>query len=500
MVPSGGAMECNRPDLAPGSFGQIVGDSFKTYFTDIATYTLIAAIVIVPVALCSGALWALGDFAVTAADDWSSNLSKWMVTELLFPAGTVLITLLAYPLMHGALIHATARKRLGQPIDIGQAYFSAFRKSGKLVGAQLVVTLLLSAMMVSLICLAFALSLHITWLYILTAVLAMGLPFALYFAIKWLFVLQTVMLEGRPVTQTIPRSSDLVTGNWRRTFGIWTLFAVILPFAGGCVSMILLAVGGRLGVFAGSGVFGAMVFLSIFPTLVVLPLSTVAQTLVYFDLRVRREQYSLDTLAKELGQGSAEAPPAAPDHVPQTETTHARQPGSLNPILIAVASLVLLLVLVPPAAILVPQYANAGDIQVSVKSASTGKETAVGHGSLKTIGYTDFALVVDFNSPVEIADQANTIESDIKWWGDEWRRISARVRVFAQEETKEHFLASGLIPENDPANEVSVTVERLGEERILVSPVAGEFPSGSQLVLYLDLGGGSGYSARLFTL
>jgi hypothetical protein len=448
------------------------------------------------VAICSGILWALGDFAITAADDWPSNLSKFLVTDCLFPVGTLLLSMLAYPLMQGALIHATGRKRLGQPINVLHAYLSAFRKTGRLIGVWLVTCLLVSAMMISLICLPFALSQHLRWLYILTAVLAVGIPFAIYFSIKWLFVLQTVMLEGRRITQTFPRSSDLVTGNWWRGFGIWVLLTLV-PVVAGPPIVILFMFWGRLGGFE------AVVFQSVFPALIIAPLSTIAQTTLYFDIRVRRERYSPDIMAGELGPESPEAPAAVrPEHVPQWEAMPPGQPRSLNPLLIVIAVAVLLSALVPPAALLLPDYVDRGDIQVSVKNISTGRECGLGHGSLKTFDFTDFAFVVDFNAFVEAGDQENTIVADVNWWGDGWTRSSAVVQVFAQEGTVDGLLSasSPSLPEHEPANEVATVVEILDAEHILVSPTAGEFPSGSQVVLHLDFGGRLGPCARVFTV
>ena len=111
------------------------------------------------------------------------------------PSARCLLSMLAYPLMQGALIHATEQKRLGQSISIRQAYLSALGHAGRLIGAWLLTGLLVAVMMASLICLPFALFGGDRWLFILTAVLAIGLPFGLYFTIKWLLVLQMVMLE-----------------------------------------------------------------------------------------------------------------------------------------------------------------------------------------------------------------------------------------------------------------------------------------------------------------
>lgn len=484
-------MESEPTAFKPRGFGQIIGDSFETYFSDIAKYVAIAAMVVVPVALCSGGLWALGDFARTAADGWSDP-EPGLVAVLIFSIGTLLLSMSAYPLMHGALIHATRQKHLGQSISIRQAYLSALRNAGKLIGTWLVTSLLISAMMVSPFCFLFALLLGVRWLYILTAVTAIGLPFALYFTIRWLFVLQMVMLEESRVTQSLSRSSALVSGNWWRSLGIWVLLTLAPPFIVGIPVSLILAFWEQP-----SGL-GAIVFQGIFPALVVLPLSIIAQTLLYFDLCTRREQYVFQIMG-----GGEEVPFAPkPEYSPHLPSAQTRQPRrlKLRPALIAVAVAIILAAVIAPTVLYFHNRADGGDIQAFVQRASTGKKVEIGHGILKTFNYTDFAFVVDFNASVRAGDEDNAIVADVKpWGGDYWVHSSAHVGVFAVKETKDDFFANGSVPERDPANEVSTTVEILDEEHILVSPEAGEFPSGSQIVLYLDFGGGSGWCARLFT-
>jgi len=482
-------MESDPSTFKPRGFGQIIGDSFGAYLIDIAKYIVIAAIVIVPVTLCSGALWALGDFARAAADGWS-NLGRDLVAILPYAVGTFLLSMLAYPLMQGALIHATEQKRLGQAIGIRHAYHFALGHAGRLIGAWLLTELLLVAMMASLICFPFALFGGDRWLFILTAVLAIGLPFGLFFTVKWLLVLQMVMLEDSPAIQSLTRSSALITRNWWRSLGIWVLLSLVPSF-------VLAIPFSLMASWIDPGEFGAIVLQGILPAILVVPLSAIAQTILYFDLRARRERY----ISQITGAG-VEVPPAPePELSPQVPTVQARQPRrlKLKPVLIVVAVAVILVGVITPAAVYLLNRIDAGDIRVSVKRLSTGNKVEIGHGNLKTIQYSDFAFIVDFNASVEAGDGDDAIVVDVKYGEDTWLHRPAYVAVYAQQGSKEAAMNEFFFPEDDPANEVSTTVEILDEEHILISPAAGEFPSGSQLVLWLDYGGGSGWCARMFT-
>jgi hypothetical protein len=486
-------MESGRSAFRPKSFGQIIGDSFGAYLIDIAEYIAIASIVIIPVALCSGALWALGDFARTAADGWSSDALKRLVTDLLFPVGTFLLSMLAYPIMHGALIHATEQKRLGQSISIRQAYLSALRQAVRLMGAWLLTGILLALMMASLICLPFAFFGGGSWLFILTAALAIGLPFGLYFAIKWLLVLQTVMLEGSRVTESLSRSSALVTGNWWRSLGIWAVLSAAPAFVAGILVSVILAL------WEDSNGFAAIVLQGIFPALLVVPLSTIAQTILYFDLRARREQY----IAQIMG-GEVEVPPAPKlEYSPQVPSAQTPPPRrlKLRPALAVIAVAVILVGVITPTVLFLRNRADAGDTQVFVRSLSVGKQVRLGHSGLKTFDYTDFAFVVEFDGSVEAGEQENTVE--IVGSGNDWSDGLARVQVFAEEETIAEFYqaaSDGFLPEFDPSNELSITMEVLDEHRILVSSTTGNFPAASHIALCFNYGNGAGCVNRLFTL
>jgi hypothetical protein len=491
----GVSMESEPTAFKTRSFGQIIGDSFGTYLLEIVEYIAIAAIVIIPVVLCGGALWALGDFARTAADGWS-NLERDLVEVLPYAIGTLLLSVFAYPLMQGALIHATEQKCLGQSISIRQAYHAALRHAVRLIGAWLLTGLLVLVMIASLICLPFALFGGVKWLFILTAVLAIGLPFGLYFDIKWLFVLQMVMLEESRVTQSLSRSGALVTGNWWRSLGIWVLLSLAPSFIFGILVSILLAS------WEDPSGFAVIVLRGVFPALLLVPLSTIAQTLLYFDLRARREQY----ISRIMG-GEGEIPYAPkPEYSPQVPRIQnkPRRRIRLKPALIAVAVAVILAGVITPTVLYLRNRADAGDTKVFVKSFSTGKRVKLGHGKLKILNCTDFAFIVEFNGSVEAGAQENTVE--IVGSSNAWSDGLARVRVYAGEESAAEYYApvqygNYLPPEFYPDNELTITVEVLDEHQILVSSATGDFPAASQLAIILDYNGDeySGAAARLFT-
>jgi hypothetical protein len=190
------------------------------------------------------------------------------------------------------------------------------------------------------------------------------------------------------------------------------------------------------------------------------------------------------------------------DVSPETGVAKARRLRGLKPLLIATAAMVVLVAVIVTLILILSQTNNSGDIEVFAKRASSGKEAKVSGGGLKTLDYTDFALVVKFDGSVTLGDQENSVETHFRS-GDVWSDKSAEVQVFAQEgsikEVEQPGSSNFFFPEQSSSNRLTVKVEILDQHQVQVSPSAGGFPAGSQVVLSLDYGDGSGYIARVFT-
>jgi hypothetical protein len=137
------------------------------------------------------------------------------------------------------------------------------------------------------------------------------------------------------------------------------------------------------------------------------------------------------------------------------------------------------------------------EIQVYAKSISNGEEILLDSSAgINSILFTDFAFIVDFNSAIEASDSDNGVMVYLPFW-KEWRDTS--VQVFARD-----GLSLEPLPEFNPTNEVSVTIEILDDERIMVSQVSGNYPSNAQVVLTMDFGEFGqgvrlGYTQRIYT-
>ena len=245
--------------LGPRDLGGILEETFRIYRRNFLRIAAIVVIIEVPLGILASVLvYALGMRFIPFIEIVEGTFEApalFIVTMIIF----VVVSIVAYALIEGALIHAVSEQNLRQTISIGRAYRFALERLGAMLGAMILAGLALLVMSITII----------------------GIPAAIYVGVRWTFIWQAALLEGLGPGAALSRSSDLVRGNWWRVLGIMFVVGIIA----GAISAIL-------GIMP---IIGSIIG-SILSTLVVVT----GATLLYYDLRVRKEGYSLDALAQEL--------------------------------------------------------------------------------------------------------------------------------------------------------------------------------------------------------
>ena len=119
-----------------------------------------------------------------------------------------------------------------------------------------------------------------------------GIPLFIYFAIALVFFPQVILIEGAGSLASFRRSRELVQGNWWRVFGICIVY-ISLGFAGS----LAMAIPGLLLETYNETLGNVSVTLG---AVIIIPFFYIGQALVYFDLRVRKEGYTVERMAEEL--------------------------------------------------------------------------------------------------------------------------------------------------------------------------------------------------------
>jgi hypothetical protein len=124
----------------------------------------------------------------------------------------------------------------------------------------------------------------------------------------WAFAMTTVVVvEDRSSGEAFSRSRELARGYVGRIIGTlvlaWAVFLFLAIALGGLVGLVFGAVAGSESVL--SKVFGDVIVALIYPLL------AVVTTLLYYDMRIRKEGFDLEMMAREIGGETGPAATAA---------------------------------------------------------------------------------------------------------------------------------------------------------------------------------------------
>lgn len=297
--------------LAPKSLEGILRETFSIYKSNFLRLIAIVAIVQVPIAI----LAVVANLLMPVYGELGTEaLSPFMY---FFWIPIYLALFIASILMAGAVIHAVSEQYFNRPVSIGRAYGFAWHRLGDMFWAVVLVTLAILGIYLAAILISIIVYLFIPttiggipdWLiaFVISGTLIyLATPAAIYLGIIWHFVMQTALLEGCSSKSALSRSSVLVKGSWWRVLGIVLLLGLIVQTIGMifCVPAII---GATTWVITGATAglpTGVMIWAMIGGTIggiLSLPIFVIGQTLLYFDLRVRKQGYSFDALADELG-------------------------------------------------------------------------------------------------------------------------------------------------------------------------------------------------------
>jgi len=268
-------LERRSATLAPRDLAALLNETFTVYGRHFWRFLRIAALVQVPVSLVS---W-------LAVEVWGWSALTFLATALLGAFGGVLV--------YAAAIFAVGQQYLTGDISVRRCYDRAFWRIKSLALLTLVIAVTV-------------------FIGPVTVVLAGRSPIAVPAALMvfpaivaatyWSVAVQAVIVEGYKVGGALRRSFALVQGSWWRIFGI-TLVLVLVVLGLSILIRIPFLILSLPVESAQSANLGDLVRFvgELVVSIAVPPVLFVAGTLVYYDLRVRKEEYDFSTLSSEMG-------------------------------------------------------------------------------------------------------------------------------------------------------------------------------------------------------
>lgn len=281
------------PWLRPLGVGETLDAAFTIYRVQFKALVQIVAAVVVPVQVVLSLL--LGLFLYSAFEfedttplefdgaDWAA-----LIALILTSIGGFLATLVA----QGAVMKAVSNVYLGGEPEAAESLRYAFARLPSIVWLML-----------------------LYGFFLVLATLALIIP-GIYLYVAWAVAVPALLLEDRRGTRALKRSRSLVSGRWWSVFAVLLIVTLLTAVVTGIVSG---AVGALLSVSDNTDTFGGFVannLVGIVAQVLVTPLTAILGVVIYFDLRVRKESFDLEVLARAIGSPSPGLPPSGPGASP----------------------------------------------------------------------------------------------------------------------------------------------------------------------------------------
>jgi len=297
--------QATTPELRPLGVGEVLDVGIKIYWRNALTFVRIVLFVVAPVQIVSSLISSSANVSQQNRPFESSGPASTFADTRLAVSAYLLVTILGFvssTLATGACFKAVAQAYLGE--------VATWRGSIGYAGRRLH----------SIIWVAFLANVVAVLGLILCIVPGVYLWVAFSLAVP---VLLTERIKG---TASLGRSKRLVEGRWWPTFAILLIGGIFAGIIGGVTAALA-------GVFesAEPGSFVAFVVGAVSGTvgsMISTPFVAAFTTVLYFDLRVRKEGFDLQLLAERIGL----APPAegafrpAPSMLPTPPPATGEQP------------------------------------------------------------------------------------------------------------------------------------------------------------------------------
>ncbi|TMD67149.1 MAG: hypothetical protein E6I84_04055 [Chloroflexi bacterium] len=281
--------------LRPLPVGELLDETFKLYRRHFNVIAGVALVIILPnllLTLVSGSYRAnpityfqqflqnINDpAALQALQNRQAQYTGSPLYLLSFP-----VALLLYPFTAGALFRAATSLAAGNVETIGSVLAGTARRYFAMFGIG-ILTLLVG----------------------LGAVAIVTIPVVIWVLIRWAVDTPAMFAEGVGPVKAIGRSWNLTRDHWWRTLGILILVGILVSLIQTGLGALFTGIAALIPGLGDDLRAGLVTTVSTLISALVGAISPIAITLLYLDLRVRKEGLDLDQLARQAVPGPAPA-------------------------------------------------------------------------------------------------------------------------------------------------------------------------------------------------
>lgn len=297
--------------LRPRSIGELLDAAFTLYRRNFLLLVAIAAVVQLPYAVLQlvvyrvadigGRLGSLQTFGTTI-NNQGGRLTPEQSSQLTGDIGAFAVYIgvllvvqyfIVYPLSLAATTHAVSSRYLDQAVSVGGSYRAALGMWRSLIAMILLLAVMIGGLFVGAIVLA-VLTGAAALVFLL--VLVVGV-FAIVVLVRTTVAAQTIVIERTSGRGGLRRSWHLTGGFFWRIVGIMLVLGILQAIVGAVLALPAAALASGLSLDTQQMISQAV---SAASAIFVAPVTLVTLTLLYYDLRIRREGFDLEMLTAAL--------------------------------------------------------------------------------------------------------------------------------------------------------------------------------------------------------
>jgi hypothetical protein len=298
--------------LRPLGVGDVLDRTFNVYRSKPLVFIALSAIwylllvlvvIVLAAAIFAGSLAAFARQTTTPSPEVAAGA---IVGIIGFVIVAVVVAILLLAAQSAALVDAAARRYLAKPATVGESFRAGLSAAGRLFVAGLVVFFAIAALWLLVFAVAAIIGLVVRSPEIGILLAGLGAIVAIvgtfYLAASWLVAPVIVVVEKMGPIAALSRSWRLSSGNRWRIIGIQALLGILNLV----LSVLIGGVFGGLTAASQPGQLGVTTVIenlvNFASTIIWAPVEWIAFTVLYYDLRVRKEAFDLQLAAEALPQ------------------------------------------------------------------------------------------------------------------------------------------------------------------------------------------------------
>jgi len=275
--------------------GELLDETFKLYRRHFTVIAGVALVIIVPnliLSLISGSYRANPFSYISSVVQNVNNPDQLAQIQarqraytgsplylLSFPIAALLL-----PFSVGALYRAATSLAAGNLETIGSVLLGTLRRYFAVWGVVILAALLFVG-----------------------AIAIVTIPVVIWVAIRWSVAIPALFAEGVGPVKALGRSWNLVRDNWWRTLGILIIVSIMVYLIDAALQVLFTGVAAVVPGLSGDLRAGVITTITTLVDALVGAITPIAITMLYLDLRVRKEGLDLDQLARQAAPGTAPA-------------------------------------------------------------------------------------------------------------------------------------------------------------------------------------------------